>query len=161
MLQRPPMIRTDHTNRFAHHTMSVRVPGIIREVKSLNPDYPEPIQRALDELTESLESDAAIPSLHLPAPDYDDWAGSYAEHDSHTWLHTDWFFAEIYAYRLLIEAVRWWETERDPFAPKKEAELASDALWALVDRALDVERGMTHRGASLDGYPFGYLGQPN
>jgi len=143
MLQPPPMIRTDHTNAFAHHTMSVRVPGIIREVQSLNPDYPESIHRALDDLRNRLESDAPIPMLRLPAPDFDDWAGSYAAHEGHTWLHTDWFFAEIYAYRLLIEAVRWWETERDPFAPKKEAELASESLWMLVDRALDVERGMS------------------
>ena len=140
MLQRPPMIRTDHTNTFAHNTMKVRVPKIIREVQELNPDYPTPIQQALDRLREGLESDATIPMLDLPAPDYDDWLPSYAAHEGHTWLHTDWFFAEIYFYRLLIQAVRWWETGRDPFAPKKAEELASEAMWSLVNQALSIEK---------------------
>jgi hypothetical protein len=134
------MIRTDHTNAFAHHTMKVRVPGIIREVQELNPDYPANIQRALDALRECLENDAPIPMLDLPAPDYDDWLPSYTAHEGHTWLGTDWFFAEIYFYRLLIQEVRWWETGRDPFAPKKAAELASEDLWRLIKGALSIEK---------------------
>ena len=140
MLERPPMIRTDHSNTFAHNTMKVRVPKIIREVQELNPDYPASIQRSLDALRESLESDARIPMLDLPTPDYDDWLPSYKAHEGHTWLNTDWFFAEIFFYRHLIQAVRWWETEHDPFAPKKESELVSEALWALVNRALAIEK---------------------
>jgi uncharacterized protein with ATP-grasp and redox domains len=139
MLERPPMIRTD-TNAFAHNTMKVRVPRIIREVQELNPDYPATIQRALDELRQCLENDAPIPMLDLPAPDYDDWLPSYTAHEGHTWLGTDWFFAEIYFYRLLIQEVRWWETRRDPFAPKKAAELASEELWRLIKGALSIEK---------------------
>jgi len=66
------------------------------------------------------------------------WADSLKTHEGQTWLHTDWFFAEIAAYRHLIEAVRWWETGRDPFMPKKAAEMGSPDLWAALDKALAV-----------------------
>jgi hypothetical protein len=119
--------------------MSVRVPKIITEVQELNPDYAAPIQESLDALRQSLEAGAPIPMIDLPAPDHDDWTVSYATHKGHTWLNTDWFFAEIFFYRHLIQAVRWWETGRDPFAPKKAAELASHSLWELVEQALLVD----------------------
>ena len=112
---RPAPIRTDTSNAFAHNTIRVRIPNIIREVQTLNPDYPAPIQHALDRLRESMQTDEPIPMIDLPAPDYDDWAAIYAPHRGETWQATEWFFAEIYFYRLLIQAVRWWETERDPF----------------------------------------------
>jgi hypothetical protein len=134
------MIRTDLSNPFAHNTMKVRVPKIIREVQELNPDYPPTIHQALAGLCENLESDGAIPMLDLPAPDFDDWLPGWDAHQGDTWLNTDWFFAEVYFYRLLIQAVRWWETGRDPFAPKKHAELESEALWRLVKGALSVEK---------------------
>src|SRR5204863_1037953 len=59
-------------------------------------------------------------------------------HRGETWQATEWFFAEIYFYRLLIQAVRWWETERDPFAPKKAVEMSSEELWQTLDSTLAV-----------------------
>ena len=131
----PPMIRTDPTNAFAHHTMRVRVPSIVRQVRDLNPDYPPSIRRALDALAHGMENDAPIPPLDLPAPDYKGWAAAHAAHEGDSWLHTDWFYAENFAYRLVIQAVRWWETGRDPFAPVKHEEERGDALWQLVERS--------------------------
>ncbi len=138
MSARPPMIRTDHSNPFAHNTMKVRVPRTTRDVLEMNPDYPASIQQALKRLAEEIESDAMIPPLELFAPDFELWAGAYAQHKGHTWQGTDWFFAEIYFYRLLIEKVRWWETGRDPFAPKKVEELANPELWSLLGKALEL-----------------------
>ncbi len=131
-------IRTDASNAFAHFTMTERVPGIIREVQRLNPDYPEPIQRALDTLSDNIANDGSIPPLDLPAPDYEEWETAYAARRNETWLHSDWFFTEVYFYRLLIQAARWWETGRDPFAPHKRMEVNSDALWQTLDLALMV-----------------------
>src|SRR5262249_16872287 len=139
MSNRPTMIRTDTTNAFAHNTMRVRVPKIIRDVMGMNPDYPANIQQALEQLAHDIETDRKITLLEALAPDYEMWAVSYASHRGHTWLHTDWFFAEIYFYRLLIEKVRWWENGRDPFAAKKKEELASSQLWILLEKALTVE----------------------
>lgn len=135
---RPAPIRTDTSNAFAHRTIRVRIPVIIQEVQTLNPDYPAPIQAALDRLRQSMQNDEPVPLIDLPAPDYEEWAAIYAPHQGETWQATQWFFAEIYVYRLLVQAVRWWETLRDPFAPKKAAEMSGEALWKTLDSALAV-----------------------
>ena len=75
------------------------------------------------------------------APDHDSWRAAIEKQreivsGELTWQNAEWFFAETYAYRCLIEAVRWNESGRGPFLPKKLEELRSDALWQLVERAL-------------------------
>lgn len=133
---RPPRIRTDASNAFAHNTMAVRVPATIREVARLNPDYSPRILAALEDLARSIEQDMPIPPLDPLAPDVDLWADDMAAHAGQRWLQTDWFFAEIYFYRLLLQTVRWWENGRDPFLPQKDAELANGELWNLLEQAL-------------------------
>ena len=121
--------------------MRVRVPAIIDETIALNPDYPASIKRRLASLRDEMAAGAPIRRLErVSAPDYAEWSaalegqGAIVEGDL-TWHNAEWFFAETYAYRCLIEAVRWHETGRDPFAPKKLAELQGEALWRLLDRA--------------------------
>ncbi|MBN1967692.1 MAG: protein-glutamate O-methyltransferase family protein [Anaerolineae bacterium] len=134
----PPMIRTDHTNPFAHDTMQRRVPDIVTHVLKLNADYPAPIRRALESLRDAMPADAPILPLELPAPDWPNWEAEIAARTGHSWLHTDWFYAENYAYRLIIQAVRWWETGRDPFLPIKLEEQFSEDMPALIEAALAV-----------------------
>jgi uncharacterized protein with ATP-grasp and redox domains len=136
MLTRPPMIRTDHSNAFAHDTMQRRLPANIREIQALNPDYPVSIHHSLKQLAEAIESDAPIAAFDPLAPDIDLWQRGQHEHAGQSWQNTDWFFAEIAAYRHIIQAVRWWETGRDPFRPKKATEMGSAELWMLLDEAL-------------------------
>ncbi|MBE0690603.1 MAG: protein-glutamate O-methyltransferase family protein, partial [Anaerolineae bacterium] len=52
-------------------------------------------------------------------------------------LGTSWFYAEAFLYRFMMEVVRWFETERDPFAPKKAVETASNTLWHTLEEALE------------------------
>lgn len=134
------MIRTDGSNAFAHDTMHRRVPTIIREVIQTNPDFLPQVRDALEELHDNIRDGAPIPRLELPAPDYDEWAAALDARDGHRWLSTDWFFAETYFYRRLIEIVRWWEIEKDPFLPKKREEIRSADLWATLDSALEAAR---------------------
>ena len=47
---RPAPIRTDSSNAFAHNTLKVRIPAIVREVQRLTPGYPAPTPAALDQL---------------------------------------------------------------------------------------------------------------
>lgn len=149
MTSRPPMIRTDGSNAFAHHTMSIRVPGIFREVAALNPDYPPAVSRALEHLADDLANDELIPMLDLPAPDYDLWREAYAQYAGDTWQNTDWFFAEMFAYRHVIQAARWWETGRDPFLPKKQEEYAGETPWQLLQEALTAEGTLEERLMTL------------
>ncbi len=138
----PPPVRTDESNWFGNDTMRRRAPAIVDEILLLNPDYPPQIQDALKKLRDDLIHDAPIGRLKLPAPDYDEWLSASAPYQNDTWLNTVWFYAENRFYRQIIEAVRWWETLRDPFAPKKALEMNSDSLWELLGQALeaDVER---------------------
>ncbi|MYD09516.1 MAG: protein-glutamate O-methyltransferase family protein [Chloroflexi bacterium] len=140
-ISRPAPIRTDTSNAFANNTMRVRLPAIIDEVRALNPDYPGNIRDSLFELREALAAGAPIAGLDPEAaPDHAEWAAAIERQreivgGEPSWHNAEWFFAETYAYRCLIEAVRWRETGRDPFLPKKLEELHSDALWNLLERA--------------------------
>ena len=135
----PPAIRTDHSNPFANHTMRVRVPATIRATLAQNPDYPPSVRGALESLEANIAANGLIPPLVLPAPDYDAWAAAWAPYAHDTWHATDWFFAEVYTYRLILQAVRWWETGRDPYLPVKLAEEQEPDLWAMIEAALAID----------------------
>ena len=138
----PPPIRTDDSNAFANNTMAVRVPAIISETIALNPDFPDGIKSRLRALRDEIACGAPI--LPLPvdsSSDYEAWLGAIERQRAIvdgelSWHNAEWFFAETYAYRCLVEAARWAENGRDPFAPQKRAELRGDALWQLLERAL-------------------------
>ncbi len=144
-LVRPAPLRTDGSNAFAHHSMAVRVPSIIDETIERNDDYPPEIADALKRLRDEIAGDAPLRLFDLPAPDHDLWRGRFARHDGETWLDTEWFFAEMLSYRLVMEAARYWTTLRDPFAPFKREERTSDALWVLLDEALAVRGTIEER----------------
>ncbi len=141
-LRKPPPIRTDSSNSFANNTMRVRLPAIIDETIALNSDYPASIKRRLRRLRGEMAGGAVITALDPEsAPDQASWCAAIEKQreiisGELTWQNAEWFFAETYAYRCLIEAVRWNESGRDPFLPKKLEELRSDALWELLERAL-------------------------
>lgn len=140
-LKPPPPIRTDHSNAFAHNTMAARIPAILQETLDLNPDYPAGIKDRLGRLRDDIGAGEAIPPLEAEqASDYQQWLLALRQQQDIigapvTWHNAEWFFAETYAYRCLIEATRYFETRRDPFAPKKKSELASEALWSLIEGA--------------------------
>ena len=148
LLPAPPPVRTDHSNAFAHNTMAVRVPDIIAETISLNPDYPTSIKSRLSRLHDALASGSAIRPLDSEsASDYLPWLHALRRQreiveGEPTWHNAEWFFAETYAYRLLIDATRWNENRRDPFLPKKLEELHGEALWLLLDRAIQPAAGV-------------------
>ena len=149
MNYRPDPIRTDRSNPFAQRTIRERLPAILRETRELNPDYSPQIHDAIQRLHDDLAGDARIRLIETPAPDYDDWQAAWLPFRETTWQHCQWFFAEVYTYRLLMEAVRWWETGRDPFAPKKAEEYAGDAHWQLLARALSVAGSQEQRLATM------------
>lgn len=133
----PGRIRTDTTNAFAHHTMGVRVPAIVRGVLERNGDYEPDVASAVEELAVALESNAALPALAATAPASSEVRRALGARAGQTWLATDWFFAETYAYRQLVERVRFWQTQRDPFLANKREEYASEQHRAAFESALE------------------------
>lgn len=144
----PLPLRTDD-NAFANHTMRVRIPFILRETQRLNPDYPPTVKDRLERLAADLEADAPIPPLSLPAPDWDAWMAAYHSHQGETWQRSVWWFAEVYLYRCVMEAVRWFETARDPFLPKKREELGSASLWDALESVLEIGERAADEGERL------------
>jgi len=135
--KRPLPIHTDATNPFAHHSMAVRVPGIIQDTIARNRDYPSPILNKLSQLHDAIVDDAPLRLFAPPAPDYDLWTSRFESKKGERWLSTEWLFAEMLAYRLMVDICQYWTTLRDPFAPFKQEELESTALWNTLSKALD------------------------
>lgn len=137
--RRPAPIRTDGSNAFANNTMRLRLPAIFDEVIALNPDYPPDMLGRIGRLRDEVAAGEGIGNIELsPASDSAAWALALQRQrevigNEPTWRSAEWFFAETYAYRCLIEAARWAENGRDPFLPKKLEELQSAALWRLFD----------------------------
>jgi len=142
---RPAPQRTDGSNAFARHSMVVRLPDIIQDVRAHNADYAPRIHDALQRLHDAIHGDEPLVLFDAPAPDYDLWAKLFEPHAASTWLDSDWFFAEMLAYRNLLDATDYWATLRDPFAPDKEAEVASAVLWETLGAALDVSGPIEQR----------------
>jgi len=132
---RPLPLRTDGGNWFAHRTMAERIPENIELVASRN-DFPQRITSDLQSLARAIREDDEATMFAPPAPDYESWLDSCASVLPATWLHAPWMFAETFAYRKLIEAVRFWETGIDPFAPMKDDELSGAGPWELQSEAL-------------------------
>lgn len=136
---RPAPIRTDGSNDFAHRSMTERLPAIIDDVMGRNPHYADDIVADLRALREALVTDAPMTLFDPPAPDHDVWRERFAAHEGETWLDSEWFFAEMLAYRHVVAAGQYWTTRRDPFRPFKEDEFRSDALRHRVGEVLAEE----------------------
>lgn len=154
VLDRIRPLRMD--NDFARATMTVRVPGILREVQAANPDYPPSIMQAIDRLHEALVNDEPVAMLDLlpaPPPDYVDWLVSWRAQSKRspgmTWQGAEWFFTETYLYRCLMQAIRWGETGRDPFVSIKRRDMQSERFLQLVTAALDVQGSFAEKLALL------------
>jgi damage-control phosphatase, subfamily III len=130
--------------------MKSRLPGNIRNVVAAHPGYSRLIRGALEELADTIAGNGAIPSLRLPAWDYDGWSGVYEKRRGQRWHDTDWFFGETYGFRLILEATRYFETLVDPFGPMKQKELESGSPFLPIRRYLD----------SLQGIPLEETGTP-
>jgi hypothetical protein len=131
--------------------MAVRVPAIIDGVVERNPDYSPSIRDALLRLRDALASNGPLPALKSEAPGWNEWRTELAHRQNDGWLSTDWFFAETYAYRTLVEAVRYWETRRDPFLPIKREEYASATHADALERALELVGSTEERLHALFG----------
>jgi hypothetical protein len=136
--------------------MKVRVPAIVDGVRANNPDYPEPVVTRLLELRDELASDGSLPPLVSNAPGSAAFRAALAARHGETWLGTDWFFAETYAYRVLAERVNFWDARRDPFRPIKIEEYAGPAHAEALARALELPGNREERlhgllGAALFG----------
>lgn len=140
----PPPVRTDTSNAFAHRSMGVRVPSIIDDTIVRNA-YADSVADALKRLRDEVAGNAPLRLFEAPAPDYALWLPRYAQREGETWLGTEWLFAEMLVYRLMVEASGFLESGSDPFAPFKQEEMASEALWSTLEEVLAFEYPLPER----------------
>ncbi|MBK8135096.1 MAG: protein-glutamate O-methyltransferase family protein [Chloroflexi bacterium] len=146
----PGQIRTDESNPFANHTMRVRVPDIIQQTLDVNPALPMESRSALAALKIEVATGAAIqPLVRAASEEERAWQAAYARRAGETWHSTDWFFAETFVYRRIIEAVDYFSTRTDPFLPIKRHDYSSTQHQSLFDAALAVAGKRDERLHSL------------
>lgn len=130
----PRPIRTTPDNEFAHTTVTTRLPANIRNASTVDPDLAPELRSRLGALSDEIAGDHPIPAPSDEWWDADAWLRAWAPHAGSTWHDAVWYFAETYAFRLVLDRVRYFETERDPFAPFKRADLASGTAFLPIER---------------------------
>lgn len=134
----PPLLMTSETNTFAHNTLKVRVPAILRDVIAAN-DFPAEILEELEALHAELTGGRIRP-LREESADALDWNARSTPYFGRTWLEVPWYWAEAYFYRRVLEATGYFRPGPfhgfDPFASTKRKEWARDVAPAAVERLL-------------------------
>jgi uncharacterized protein with ATP-grasp and redox domains len=119
--------------------MATRVPAILDRVLETNPDLDPTHAGAVRELAVALRSGGPLPPLRFGEQD-GGFAAALAARRHESWHSTDWFFAETYAYRQLVERTGYFVDRRDPFLATKLEEYASPAHASALERGLELER---------------------
>ena len=138
----PPPLMTSDPGSFARATIVERKPQIIRQVIEEN-GYPLEIVQALQMFRDEIAEQPMQPLIES-APDVDGWNGELRHYEGKSWLEVPWYWAEVFFYRKLLEAVRYFQPglwhERDPFGSLKRRQEA-EALarfaegWSQLDTA--------------------------
>ena len=138
----PPPLMTSEPGSFARSTIVDRKPQIIRQVIEEN-GYPLEIVQALQMFRDEIAEQPMQPLIES-APDVDGWNAELRRYEGKSWLEVPWYWAEVFFYRKLLEAVRYFQPglwrERDPFGSLKRRQEA-EALarfaegWSQLDTA--------------------------
>ncbi len=122
----PPPLMTSDLGSFARSTIVERKPQIIAQALA-DYAYPPDIVRVLHIFRDEIAARPMQP-LSEDAPDAAEWNAELGRYAGKTWLEVPWYFAEVYFYRRLLEAVRYFQPGEwrgiDPFAKQKRKQEA-------------------------------------
>jgi len=136
-------ILTRAENWFAWDTMANRLPKNIRNISHLHSqDFSPRIQSELLQLADHISSNKPIPDLSKLAWDYDRWQAELAPFLGKGWHEVDWFFAETYAFRLVLEVSEYFANSFDPFSEGKRKELESGSPFLPIKRHLEFSQSL-------------------
>jgi Damage-control phosphatase ARMT1-like domain len=135
----PPPLHTSVIGSFAHDTLRVRVPEILRKTRAQLGALPPDVARRLDELDAELRR-GTVRGLAENTADRPAWDEAVRPHLGHSWLDLPWYFAETFFYRRLLEATGYFGSgpwrDRDPFGADKAGEWAPAEAPARCAEAL-------------------------
>jgi uncharacterized protein with ATP-grasp and redox domains len=115
----PPPIISTQLGSWSHSTVKERFPEIARRVIEEN-QFPMQINDRLVQLREEIPHQPIRHLLDQGAPDQADWRQYIQPFLGRDWLSVPWFFAEMYFYRRIIEAVDYFNLHQDPFGYQKQ-----------------------------------------
>jgi hypothetical protein len=148
-----PPILAGVPGTFAHSVFHDRHPVLIEQVIAGHPYGPQQRAALHDLLDES--RDGTIRPLRTAAPDLPSWLAWGRDLWGRPWSDASFLWAESYFYRRLLEAVGYFGpgvwAGVDPFAPKKNGELATPEVAAELAALADLSdaSGDTARDALL------------
>jgi uncharacterized protein with ATP-grasp and redox domains len=123
----PESLRGSEPNSFAHHTITVRFPRIIKQVLQEN-SLPIEETKSLEELLAEIPDAPLRPLLDQHAPDFKAWSEYLTPYAGQNWLQTPWFLCETYFFRRIIESIRYYDKDPgqrlDPYHMQKSDSLA-------------------------------------
>jgi len=133
-----PMTALDPQS-WAYDSITRRWPEIAKRMFVEN-DLPPSIQTRLESLIADIPN-GRIRSIKDPgAPDAKVWNQDLRVHAGKNWLQPPWFFAELYFYRRVMEAIGYFQNGEghglDPFAFQKQQglEISRTAIRELITR---------------------------
>ena len=133
---------TSEPGSFARATIVDRKPQIIRHVIEEN-GYSLEIVQALQMFRDEIAEQPMQPLIES-APDVDGWNAELRRYEGKSWLEVPWYWAEVFFYRKLLEAVRYFQPglwhERDPFGSLKRRQEAESLArfaegWSQLETA--------------------------
>lgn len=125
----PPPLRGSDPDSFARHTVTTRLPDLLRRTLDDTADAPVPVRNALRTLHADLPDGPIRPIEDPGAPDASNWRRYVEPHVSETWLTAPWFFVETYFYRRIVAATGYFDgawPSVDPFRAQKDRGWTSD-----------------------------------
>ena len=146
MLPIPAALHTSEVGSFAHSTLCVRVPEILRGVRCGLEPLPPGIAERFEALHLEITS-GAVTEFADAGADTELFAEATRPHLGKNWLDLPWFFAEALFYRRVLHATGFFGegplARVDPYAQAKHAELTpseglgrlSKVLEALADES--------------------------
>jgi uncharacterized protein with ATP-grasp and redox domains len=124
----PSLLMTSEEGSFAQGTIRNRKPQILRQVLA-DMNYPPEITAALDAFGQEIQTQKMRPLVKATGQ-ADEWNHMLSLLGEPRWLDAPWYFAEVFFYRRLMEAVRYYQPGPwhlvDPFHPQKVRQTQSD-----------------------------------
>ena len=122
-----PLRGSDRDETFPYHTLSTRLPGIVRQVLA-NHDWHAEARQGLQALADGMPLGRLRPLEDRDAPDAAAWERDLATSLGQTWLEAPWFVAETYFFRRILEATGFYQDGPgqgvDPYRAHKLPEMA-------------------------------------
>jgi len=114
----PPPINGTQPGSWAHTSVKNRLPVIAQRVIEEN-QFSSEINQNLQQLKEEIPNKTIRQLTDENAPDHKSWQKYIQPYLGKNWLVVPWFFVETYFYRRIMEAVDYFNTQKDPFEYQK------------------------------------------